>query len=80
MVFGLLQIVNVTGKTTGFDGGTVWSEIGDHVRGGGEHVTSGPLSVISPWYYVKTYQKTWWFYVEKENGVPVREREARRTF
>ena len=74
-----MQRANVTGYITGFDGGAQWSaEKGDHISGGGYYESNRPWYKGGEWYYVKTYQHTWWKYVEKFRGVPIREREGRR--
>ena len=81
VVYGFMQITNISGTITGFDGGARWDEnLGDHTRGGGEKVTDGFWGVIDPWHYVKSYQHTWWKHVEKSNGVPIRTRQGRRYF
>ena len=64
---------------TGFDGGAKWDGY-DHKRGGGEQEEDRPWYKGGQWYAVKMYQHTWWHYVQKNNGEPVREREGRRHF
>ena len=80
IVYGFMQKVDAR-YYSGFDGGAQWNaEIGDHIRGGGEVVASGIWGKIDPYHYVKMYQHTWWKYVKKSNGIPVRVRQGRRCF
>lgn len=80
IVYGFMKRTNITGTISGFDGGAQWkSSENDHDRGGGEKA-SGIIGVVDPWHYVKKYQATWWKYVEKENGEPIRSRIGRRYF
>ena len=80
VLYGFMQRVKAD-KYSGFDGGAQWdSKLGDHIDGGGDYDADRPWYMGGPWYYVKRYQHTWWKYVDKQNGVPVREREGRRFF
>jgi RHS repeat-associated protein len=68
-------------KITGWDGGSQWNPGDtDNTRGNGDYTNKGFWGLVDPWYYVKRYQHTWWTYVEKNNEIPVREREGRLTF
>lgn len=80
VLYGFMQRTKAE-KYSGFDGGAQWnSKLGDHIEGGGEYDADRSWYMGGPWYYVKRYQHTWWKYVDKQNGVPVREREGRRYF
>ncbi len=81
IVYGFMQRNNITGATTGFDGGAKWdAEFGNHIRGGGDYEKNRPWYKGGPWYGVIIYQHTWLKYVDKINGVPVRNREGVRVF
>lgn len=76
-----MQRTNITGVITGFDGGAQWSEREkDHIKGGGDYEKGRPWCKGGPWYCVMRYQHSWWKYVEKNNGEPMRECLGRRYF
>jgi hypothetical protein len=80
VVSGFKQQGNYS-RITGWDGGSVYNPGDtDNTPGNGTHTTEGFWGFVDPWYYVKRYQHTWWQYVEKNNGIPVREREGRIIF
>ena len=80
VVYGLMKKTTAN-SYTGFDGGASWDESShDHTRGGGDYSPGRASYLGGPWYYVKTYQSTWWKYVTKSNGEPIRKRTGRRYF
>ena len=80
IVYGFMSRVKA-GTYSGFDGGAKWNEgINDHERGGGEKADGRPFYQGGEWFYVKRYQHTWWKYVEKIDGAPIRDRIGRRYF
>ena len=80
IVYGFMSRVKAN-TYSGFDGGAKWEKRdNDHARGNGEREPSRPFYLGGEWYCVKRYQHTWWKYVEKSGGEPVRERLGRRYF
>ncbi|MBQ4631249.1 MAG: RHS repeat-associated core domain-containing protein, partial [Clostridia bacterium] len=81
VVYGFMQRTDILYETRGFDGGAMWSEKDkDHVMGGGEVLTGFKALTLGTYYYVKKYQATWWKYVDKDDGEPIRSREGERCF
>ncbi|MBR5152041.1 MAG: RHS repeat-associated core domain-containing protein [Clostridia bacterium] len=88
VVYAFMQKVKAD-SYSGFDGGSEWNlnangvGKGDHVPGGGWYVPDNELPVHAfgdNWYLAKRHQSTFWKYVEKSNGIPIRERQGRRYF